>query len=244
MLPPWQKCSVVRIINETNIIRRFFLQIEGPDTFSFQAGQFVTLDLPIHEDKHKRWRSYSIASPPTKDNIIELIIVLLERGEGTHYLFDKVKVGDVLPIRGPQGKFLLPSIIDKDIFFICTGTGVAPFRSMLQVIKNNCIVHRRLYLIFGCRYLSDQLYKDDFTQLVQELPLFMYIPVFSREQAIALPTGSYSGYVHVAYKNILQKEKEPAYFYLCGWKDMIDEAKQNIISMGYTSKDICLELYG
>lgn len=66
MLEPWRKGVVVKIAEETSATRRFWIQIPEVESFDFIPGQFVTLDLPIHEKKNKRWRSYSIASPLIK----------------------------------------------------------------------------------------------------------------------------------------------------------------------------------
>jgi CDP-4-dehydro-6-deoxyglucose reductase len=52
-----------------------------------------------------------------------------------------------------------------------------------------------------------------------------------------------SGYVHDIYERLCNS-KSPAYFFLCGWKAMIDEAKLKILEMGYDKKDIHIELYG
>jgi CDP-4-dehydro-6-deoxyglucose reductase len=56
------------------------------NVFDFKPGQFVTIDLPIHEKPNKRIRSYSIASWPDGTNVFELLIVLAEHGLGTHFL--------------------------------------------------------------------------------------------------------------------------------------------------------------
>src|ERR1700704_5089682 len=129
-LQPWRKGKVIRIEDLTYNTKRFWIEVPEMKEFDFIPGQFVTLDLPIHEKPNKRWRSYSIASWPDGTNTIELVIVLLEGGLGTNYLFNEVKVGSELTLRGPQGVFTLPEQIDRDLFFICTGTGIAPFRSM------------------------------------------------------------------------------------------------------------------
>src|SRR5690606_9211390 len=101
-------------------------------------GQFVTIDLPIHEKPNKRWRSYSIASWPDGTNTFELVIVLLEDGVGSTWIFENVTEGTELTFRGPQGVFTLPDPIDRDLFLICTGTGIAPFRSMAHhLLLNN-----------------------------------------------------------------------------------------------------------
>jgi ferredoxin-NADP reductase len=134
MLQPWQTGMVIRIEQEAAQTRRFWIQLPALASFDFEPGQFVTLDLPIHDKPNKRWRSYSIASWPDGTNVIELVIVFLEGGAGTHYLFNEVKVGSQLTLRGPQGVFTLPEPVGKDLFLICTGTGVAPFRSMTHYI--------------------------------------------------------------------------------------------------------------
>src|SRR6187549_2413054 len=114
MLQPWQTGKVIRLLDETPTTRRFWIELPSVENFDFKPGQFVTLDLPIHEKPNKRWRSYSIASWP-----------------------DEIKVGSEIVLRGPQGVFVLPDPIDKDLYFICTGTGIAPFRSMAHHILNN-----------------------------------------------------------------------------------------------------------
>ncbi len=237
----WYTARVIRIEEETPSTRRFWFEIPELENFDFKPGQFVTLDLPIHEKPNKRWRSYSIASWPNGSNIFELIIVLLEGGAGTHYLFNEVTIGTEIPLRGPQGVFTLPEPIEKDLFLICTGTGIAPFRSMLYDILLKKTPHQHIYLIFGCRLLCDSLYGKELKELEKSVALFNYLPTYSREKA----DGIRKGYVHSIYEEIIQQRSHPeAHFYLCGWKNMIVEAKQRIIALGYDKKSIHLELYG
>jgi CDP-4-dehydro-6-deoxyglucose reductase len=82
--------------------------LQNLSSFDFIPGQFVTLDLPIHEKSNKRWRSYSIASWPDGSNIFELVIVLNQRRCRNAVPFPSVKVGSELVFRGPQGVFTLP----------------------------------------------------------------------------------------------------------------------------------------
>ena len=159
MLQPWQDAVVTKIIQETPNTKRFFLALTSGQVFDFIPGQFVTFDLPIHEQKNKRWRSYSIASAPSNNNEFELVIVLLDGGAGTTYLFNEVAVGSNLLMRGPQGVFVLPKSITTDLYFICTGTGIAPFRSMLLDIHQKKIPHQQMHLLFGCRKYTDSLYE-------------------------------------------------------------------------------------
>jgi CDP-4-dehydro-6-deoxyglucose reductase len=237
-LQPWRKGKIIRIENETADTRRFWVEVPDLKSFDFKPGQFVTLDLPIHEKPNKRWRSYSIASAPNGTNIFELLIVLNPNGLGTTYMFNEWTTGSEITFRGPQGIFVLETPIEQDIFFICTGTGVAPFRSMLQHIKTSYIQHQQLYLVYGCRTINNLMYAEEMRQLENELQGFHYIPTLSREE-----WEGRTGYVHDIYEQICA-DRRPATFYLCGWKDMIDEAKARILQLGYEKKDIRLELYG
>lgn len=237
-LQPWRRAIVTGIENVTEDTRTFRIQVPDMEIFDFEPGQFVTLDLPIHEKANKRWRSYSISSCPNGINEFELLIVLNPRGLGTSYLFNEVKKGTELILRGPQGVFTLKQPLDKDVYLICTGTGIAPFRSMVQHIHGQQLAHKKITLIYGCRKKDNLLYYDELMQLQKELSQFAYVPTLSREV-----WEGRSGYVHQVYEEMCQPSK-PAMFYLCGWREMIDEAKQRILNMGYEKKDIHLELYG
>jgi phenol/toluene 2-monooxygenase (NADH) P5/A5 len=238
-LQPWRTGKVTRIEDETQSTRRFWIEVPDTPVFDFTPGQFVTLDLPIHEKVNKRWRSYSIASWPDGSNIFELVVVLLTGGIGSTYLFNEVRLGSEIHFRGAQGVFVLKeSDLKKDIFLICTGTGIAPFRSMMHHIKNNNIPHQDIYLIFGTRTKNDLLYYKELCQLQKDLPGFQYLPTLSRED-----WEGRRGYVHPVYEELCANRQE-ASFFLCGWKDMIDEAKQRIMTLGYDKKAIHQELYG
>lgn len=239
MLEPWRTGNVIRITQETPNTRRFWIQIPELEYFDFKPGQFVTLDLPIHEQRNKRWRSYSIASWPDSSNIIELVIVFLEGGAGTTYLFNEVREGSELLLRGPQGVFTLPEVLEKNLFLVCTGTGIAPFRSMVKYLQLHSLDHRDIHLIFGCRTKDDLLYYSEMKELDRSMKGFHYHPTLSRE----MREGFSQGYVHQLYQTLCTEHPE-ALFFLCGWKQMIDEARLRITEMGYDKKSIHLELYG
>jgi ferredoxin-NADP reductase len=237
-LQPWRIGKVIKIEDHTPNTRRFWVAVPELERFDFVPGQFVTLDLPIHEKPNKRWRSYSIASWPDGSNIFELLIVHAKEGLGTTYLFNEVTVGSELTFRGAQGVFTLPENLENDIFLICTGTGVAPFRSMVNYLFLHTRPIKNIYLIFGCRHREDLLYSDELKELEKKLPGFHYHPTLSREH-----WEGHHGYVHTIYEGLCSAE-QPAQFFLCGWKHMIDEAKKRIIEMGYDKKAVHLELYG
>lgn len=236
----WSKAKIVKIEDISNDVAIFHVEILDTDNFIFTPGQFVTFDLPIHEKKNKRLKSYSIASAPNGKNIIELIITRVPEGLGTTFLFDRNKcnVGTVLDYRGPVGVFTLKENLQHPLFLICTGTGIAPFRSMLHHIYNQQIAHHNIYLIFGTRTQKDIFYFEEMKELQSKMKNFYYEPVLSREN-----WDGHKGYVHEVYKKILANNMD-AQFMLCGWRPMIDEARKTLNELGIEKSKIHFELYG
>ena len=230
--------TILNIIDETPSVKRFFIKLPDAVQFRFKAGQFVMLDLPI-VSKHTT-RSYSIASAPAEDNIFELCIVLKADGAGTPWLFEYAKIGSVVKVSVPLGKFVLPEPIENDICLIATGTGIAPFRSYLWDIINKNIPHKNIYLIFGNRWIGDILYHKELEDLEQQISNYKFIPVLSRESEDKW--NGQKGYVHRVYEELFA-DKRPAHFFICGWEAMLKEARQRIEVMGYDRKRIKFESY-
>lgn len=249
-MPPtiWYEGRVTRIDPLNSNTRSFWIEVPETDRFDFQAGQFITMDLPIHEKRVQRWRSYSIASAPDGTNAFELCIVQLEGGLATQYLFEEVRVGSVIRFKGPGGAFVLPETLDRDLVMVCTGTGVAPFRSMLWDIHNKGIPHRKLHLIFGTRFEEGILYKTDFIDLMNSLPGFTYSVALSREnpeETCKEIPDMRRGYVHPIYLEAYPDQRPDVLFYLCGWSAMVDEAVVHLTEdLGYPPSQIRTELYG
>ena len=66
----WYDSKVIKIENQSPTTKRFWVEVEGVDSFDFKAGQFVTMDLPLGEKRKQRWRSYSIANAPDGTNVL------------------------------------------------------------------------------------------------------------------------------------------------------------------------------
>lgn len=227
---------ITAIEDETPGVRRFFFQPE--QAMMFSPGQFVMLNLPIN-DKFTN-RSYSIASEPTDDGIFELCIVLKEDGKGTPHIWENFKVGDKVDTAGPFGKFVLQEPILTDICMIATGTGVAPLRSMVRHIIAKNLNHQDIHLVFGNRFQKDILYKTEFEKLAQEHSWFHFHPVLSREKAENW--SGHIGYVHEVYETLFPYPSDTT-FYICGWSNMVREARDRLKAVGYGKPQVKYELY-
>lgn len=246
-MPKWHEGTITKIEEESPQVRRFWLAPPEEVALDFKAGQFITMDLPIGTKRLERWRSYSIASPP-QERPMELCIVQLKGGNGTRYLFEEIAVGATIRFKGPSGAFTLPERIEHELIFVCTGTGVAPFRSMIQQIRREGKDHKGIHLIFGCRRKEDILYRAEFEALLETMPNFRYSVALSREDPIRTedyPFPVAKGYVHQLYQTEYATPREDRSFYLCGWSAMVDQAVENIVNqMGYPARQCQYELYG
>lgn len=237
----WHSGIVRKIEMLSPDVRGFQVEVPAAQSIDFQAGQFVTMDLPIGEKRLQRWRSYSIANAPDGSNRLEFCIVRSTEGLGSKYLFEAVEVGSELRFKDPDGGFVLPEKIEKDLVFVCTGTGVAPFRSMILDLQKSGKPHRGIHLIFGTREESGILYRAEFEQLARSVPGFRYDIALSRQADWA----GWKGHVHQVYLQQYATPRADVDFYLCGWSNMIDEAVANLLlRLGYAREQVHYELYG
>jgi CDP-4-dehydro-6-deoxyglucose reductase len=114
---------------------------------------------------------------------------------------------------------------------------------MLLDIHQKKTPHHNMHLLFGCRQYTDCLYGAEFKALEAAEPHFYYHPSFSRETEIR--EGAQLGYVHATYKKLLASgASKEAHFYICGWKNMVDEARATLTELGIPKNQIHFELYG
>lgn len=244
----WYESIVKSVIEIAPNVREFVLQLPEESSFSFRAGQFITMDLPVGEKRLQRWRSYSIASAPSQlpSNEISCCISKLEGGIGTTYLFEQIQEGSIIRLKGPDGNFCLPEIEISQteiIVMVCTGTGVAPFMSMIK--ERLCFEKnytKKIHLIFGTRYEKGILYRSELEELATQFPLnFQYDIVLSQEPN----WKGNKGRVHQIYQKYYQNASSNVHFYLCGWSSMIDEAVATLLlEMKLDKSQVHYELYG
>jgi CDP-4-dehydro-6-deoxyglucose reductase len=253
-MPPvtWYPLHLIKILKETKTTWRFIFDIELDGPFNYKPGQFLTCDLPTGEKRAQRWRSYSIANSNQLSNEIEFCISYKKDGLASEYFFNQIKVGDSFKCKGPEGNFILPEQKWQNLFLICTGTGLAPFRPMLQEMQINGHDFQSINLIFGTRLAEDLIYKEDIVEWNKRINNFHSHLCFSREQVVSIHPNMDSvyhyGYVHQAYQQILQQEsmnKSSCLFMICGWSEMIDQAVLTLFTELCISREqIKFELYG
>ena len=197
----------------------FSLKLPRP-RFDFKAGQHISLG--INGDYQSR--EYSIYSGVNDDNL-EVLVKEVEKGYFTPKL-RKLKAGDLVEIHGPFGKFGMDSkdAVSGKFVFIASGTGIAPFRSMVRTYPEIDYT-----LIHGVRY-SKEAYDSN------EYASDRYVLCSSRDTK-----GTYHGRLTGYLKDCTFSHE--THFYLCGNSDMIFDALEILKDKGFERDQIHCEVY-
>lgn len=220
------------------------LRLEARDgsALPFTPGQFVSLHFE-HQGEIAR-RSYSIATrtdTPEDNHIIDIAIAYVEGGKASEFFF-KAEAGAELGMTGPFGLLVLPEEMPKRMVLVATGTGVAPYRSMLPRIRRELLAapEKSVWLLFGCRRPAEALYADEFLALAAELPNFHYRVSVSREA----PQQGHERKGHVQHQLAeLAPNPNEDLFFLCGNPAMVDDVFSALKEQGFGVKNVRREKY-
>jgi len=201
---------------------------------AFVPGQFVSITETIGEDDITR--AYSIVSPPAGGGTFALCANLVQDGHLSPFLFE-LKMGDAIQFKGPYGAFTLRRPA-SDSIFVATGSGIAPFRSMLlSHLEANA--DRRFTLIFGVRHEHSLLYHDELTALDKRFANFDYQPTLTR------PPDSWTGRVGRVQQWVIEAlgDRRDVDVYICGLREMVDDVRASLKELGLDRKRIIYEKY-
>ncbi len=208
-------------------IIRIKLRLPRAQRLQFLAGQYVDILLP----GGKR-RAFSIASPPENEDELELHIRHVEGGDFTGWVFDELKVMDILRLEGPLGTFFVRhDIADRPIIMMGGGTGFAPLKAMIEdLISHND--QRSIHLFWGARN-KGELYQES---LPEEWARSHAHIMYTRALSDSTPVDSaFSGFVHEAVVNAYP-DLSAHDLYMSGPPAMIDAAKSAFVGAGLPEK--------
>jgi CDP-4-dehydro-6-deoxyglucose reductase len=214
-------------------VRHFGFEALGVARLEFVPGQFTSFTDMIGGKEITR--AYSLASAPSGTNRFELCLNLVEPGHLSPRLFE-MQPGDCIEMRPPLGLFVLRQP-PRNSIFIATGTGIAPFRSMLQAHLD--AASTAFTLLFGVRYESHLLYRAEFEELALRHPHFRFWPT------LTCPDPAWTGRQGRVQMHLAEAigETRDVDIYLCGLKEMVDDVRAVLKSLGFDRKQIFYEKY-
>ena len=230
--------------DETEDLGYFTVRVDG-DPVPFQSGQYFTLG--IFADGQLVQRPYSVASSAvTTDQGYEFYVRHLPVLRFTTLLF-RVSVGHRMRMIGPKGRFLLEKDDPRQHVFISTGTGIAPFVSMVRTMIDEGRP-RRIVMVHGVSYQQELGYRRLMETWQREQPVpFTYIPTVSRPNAPenAGWTGRWGRIEAVLDEVCVDCKADPTntVVYICGNPEMILNVEQRVKEHGLPEPHVKRELY-
>ncbi|MCC2625101.1 MAG: CDP-6-deoxy-delta-3,4-glucoseen reductase [Burkholderiales bacterium] len=199
----------VEKIDKFNDMAILTLRLPPSQNFGFYAGQYIDI---LTNGKN---RSYSIASSPTSPSTIEVHVRYHKGGVFSEYVWNELKESQILRFKGPLGNFQL-SETNLPILMVCTGTGFAPIKSILEYMAANNI-KRELHMYWGNRMFADYYMLDLLNNLQQKMGFKLTLCLSADKK-----DGCVSSWVTQAVENDFN-DLSGYEVYACGNLNMIED---------------------
>jgi ferredoxin--NADP+ reductase len=238
-------CRLVRRVDQTDDLAYFWVKLDA-EPIHFDPGQYLTIG--VFADGKLLQRPYSVASAPIEasDGGYEFYVRRVPIPRFTTLLW-RLPIGHRMRMIGPKGRFLLEPDDKRTHLFVSTGTGIAPFISM---IRQSMVDRgpRRTVVINGCSYVDELGYREELESLERDrrYPLH-YVPTISRPDdprnaGWTGRTGRVESIVtSVSHEHGLRPDRTVVY--ICGNPEMIINAERELMDRGFPEFHVKKELY-
>lgn len=215
----------------------FSFTMTRPAHFKFTAGQFARIGLKVGDELVVR--AYSVVSSPF-DETLEFFSIVVPDGAFTSNL-QHLRIGDELYLEKiPYGfltlaRYQLP--LPKDLWLLATGTGLAPFLSMLQDFET-WSKYQHIHLVYSVRTASELAYVERIQEMAETFGEghsgFKFVPIITREPNAVLhqrlpqliENGELEQFVGLEFN------PESTHVMLCGNPEMVEETKEALKARG------------
>ena len=213
-----------------------------PKWIRHRAGQHYDVRLTA-EDGYRAQRSYSIASEPQREGVVDLTVELVENGEVSTYLHQVAASGDRFEVRGPiGGYFVWEATQGGPLLLIGGGSGVVPLMSMLRHrAAARATVPARL--LYSSRTFDDIIYRDELDALSAKHDGFEIFHTLTRSQ----PSG-WKGFARRIDDQMLSDVSgaygAKALTFVCGPTALVENAANALLQLGLPAERIRTERFG
>lgn len=214
----------------------YLVRIGFDKKVEFTPGQYAS--LKVTGDGMRR--SYSVASLPN-ENVIDLLVDITPMGVGSKYILG-LKVGDAVEVLAFLGRFTIDPLLlfeAKHVLFLATGTGIAPFRPMIEDLLYRKHFANEVRLVWGMRHPEELYWLKELDNINRDFDNFKHDIVISK------PTEDWPGFTgHIdTVVNKLGQDWSKTLVYLCGSPDMITDMEKNLKEKGVPENSIFYEKY-
>lgn len=240
-LGPWRGALEVREVQDVATgIKSFVLGAPGgkPLPFDFLPGQFVTL-LAAPWGTAPAQRSYSIASPPSRKDAIELVVQREPDGLVSTWLHHHVRPGDQLALAGPAGVFTFTGQECDEVVLIAGGVGLTPELSILRELTMRGWTGE-ISLVYACRSPDRVLFLDELSRLDATHPnVHLAVLVESRTKDWTGRVGRIDGALLQEIPHLTRQR-----IHVCGPQPMVDSVRKLLAALGVPADNVRTESFG
>jgi ferredoxin-NADP reductase len=236
----WQIASVSAIRAETAEVASYTLRL--PAWRAHKAGQHYDVRLTA-ADGYQAQRSYSIASPPSREGEVDLTVERIADGEVSPYFHDVLEVGDRVEVRGPIGGYFVwePSL-GGPLLLVAGGSGVVPLMAMLRE-RAAADPKPMAVLVHSSRTYDDIIYRDELASLAANDAALRVIQTLTRSQA-----PGWTGYDRRIDRPMLAEAIAAAgpqpLVYICGPTLLVEAAAKALVELGVPPAQVRTERFG
>lgn len=220
----------------SSFVYELTFEMVEPIEINFQSGQYIVLIIS-NTDR----RQYSISTSPQNKKQFKVALDIKPNGKGVNYLMN-LNPGDEINMIGQIGLFVLAPSLSKDLYFLATGTGIAPLKSMVEdLISKDQAKDHNIKVIFGTRYINDIFYQELFNEYLQKDLIKEYKIYLSRPDKEY--SGLYEGYITKYFESKTLEDLKNGQFYVCGGNEMIKSMEAMLLEKGVSESAIFYEKF-
>ncbi|WP_046746104.1 ferredoxin--NADP reductase [Kordia zhangzhouensis] len=207
-------------------------------SFSFKAGQYITLKTSVNGEEVRR--AYSLCTTPN-ENTWKVAIKEVENGTFSTYANRKLTEGATLDVHTPEGNFIYtPSTHKGAIALFAAGSGITP---IMSILKTALAYGNTVALLYGNKSVDETIFNDELMSLASKYPNFYLKFVYSQARAENALAGRIdSAAVNFVLKNQL-KDVDFSHYYICGPEAMIHTVSDTLKNNGIAEDAINFELF-
>ena len=236
----WQVATVMALHAETPRVKTISLDVPG--WTSHRPGQHVDIRLTA-QDGYQAERSYSIASAPTGQPMIDLTVERVTDGEVSPFLIDELMLADRFEVRGPIGGYFVWDAAAADpILLIAGGSGIVPLMAMIRH-RARVAAGAPCTLLYSSRTQDDVIYSSELSALAGRDDGLRVVQTLTRSQ----PPGrtGYARRIDMAMiGDVLETTGRMAQAFVCGPTPLVEAAAEALVGLGLAPSQVKTERFG
>jgi ferredoxin-NADP reductase/Fe-S-cluster-containing hydrogenase component 2 len=218
---------------------RFVAPRGGEIPFRHVAGQFLTLDIAPHGVPTRR--SYTIASPPSWRDRVEITVKREEHGLVSRWLHDEVQPGDRLRIEAPSGSFVFSGKEAPSVVLIAGGVGITPMMSIARYLTDTDWPGT-IYLLLGFQSPKDFIFEKEIASLNARNPRMRVAVTMSDPGESNWPGNT--GFIDARFIKANVPDIVLHRAHICGPPPMMNAVKATLLGLGVPPDQVRTEAFG